>query len=287
MLGAVAVVHYIRITNYLTIMIEFITSNIITISIVAFIAFVMFGRFRKGKEDAAKGNTHQQKEEQVKAVGIQFGQQTDGHATNSAEVHGDTDYNGTTGEIDWTLKSTVLVGSSGEDRNQVWKRKSVWRTKAAKLPAGKFIMLMSTPGEMKLGSIKRGGFINDLVIKAADAVLDMYVGSYFGNEYRSLVSIGEDGVKIEREQLKDFMILTNIEPLAEKYFDEATATTISHWKRSSQGFTLENKVDQFGLLFSPDGVILSCQANMSNANEVKLFSDFGAALTIKMQQVMS
>jgi len=287
MLGAVVAVYYIRITNHQTIMIEFITSNIIMISIVAFIAFIMLGRFRKGKEDATKRNIHQQNGEQAQAVGIQVGQQADGRVSNSGEVHGDTDYNGTTGGIDWTLKSTVLVGSSGDDRNQVWKRKSVWGTQAARLPAGKFIMLMSTPGEMKLGSIKRGGFINDLVIKAAYAVLDMYVGGYFGSEYRSLVSIGDDGVKIERDQLKDFMILTNIEPLAQKYFDEATASTISHWKKSSHGFTLEDKVDQFGLLFSPDGVMLTCQANMNNANEVKALSDFGAALTIKMQQVLS
>lgn len=268
-------------------MINFVTSNIITISIMVFIAFVMFSRFRKGKDDVAKKNIHLQKEEQAKAVGIQVGGQADGRVSNSGEIHGDTDYSGTTGGVDWTLKSTVLVDSSGSDRNRVWKRKSMWRTPAAKLPAGKFIMLMSTPGEIKLGSIKRGGFINELVNKAADAVLDLYVGSYFGSEYRSLVSIGEDGVKIERDQLKDFMILTNIEPLAQKYFDEATAVTISHWKKSSQGFALENKVDQFGLLFSPDGVILTCQANMNNANEVKAFSDFGAALTIKMQQVIA
>jgi hypothetical protein len=100
-----------------------------------------------------------------------------------------------------------------------------------------------------------------------------------------LVSIGTDGVKIEREQLKDFMILTNIEPLVQKYFDDATAATISLWKKSNQGFTHEDKVDQFGLLFSPDGVILTCRANMSNASEVKLFSDFGAALTMKMMQI--
>lgn len=268
-------------------MIEFITSNIITISVIAFIAFIMLGKFRKGKEDATKMNIHQQKMEQAQAVGIRVGGQADGRVSNSGELDGDTDYHGTTGGIDWTLKSTVRVSSSGEDRNQVWKRKSVWKTSAAKLPVGKFIMLMSTPGEMKLGTIKRGGFINDLVNKAADVVLDLYVSGYFGSEYRSLVSIGEDGVKLEREQLMDFMILTNIEPLANKYFDEATASTISQWKKSSHGFTLEDKVDQFGLLFSPDGVILTCQANMHNADEVKAFSDFGAALTIKMQQVMS
>ena len=109
MLGAVAVVHYIRLTNHMTLMIEFITSNIITISIVAFIAFLMFGRFRNGKEDAAKENIPQQKEKQAQAVGIQVGQQADGRVSNSGEIVGDTDYNGTTGEIDWTVKSTVFV----------------------------------------------------------------------------------------------------------------------------------------------------------------------------------
>ncbi len=66
MLGAVAVVHYIRITNHLTIMVEFITCNAIAISMVAFIAFVMFDRFRKW-------NIHQQKKEQAQAVDIQMG----------------------------------------------------------------------------------------------------------------------------------------------------------------------------------------------------------------------
>jgi hypothetical protein len=265
-------------------MTEFLSSNAGAVFFVIFLVIVFYGRFKK-KKDSLKTNQHQQVKQQASAVGLQVTSQADGRVSNTGEIHGDTDYNGTTGEIDWTLKSTVLVGSSGDDRNQVWKRKSVWRTQAAKLPAGKFILLMSTPGEIKLGNIKRGGFINDLVNKAADAVLDIYVAGYFGSEYKSLVSIGEDGVKIEREQLKDFMILTNMEPLAQQYFDEATAATISFWKKSNQGFTREDKVDQFGLLFSPDGVILTCRANMDNASEVKLFSDFGAALTTKMMKV--
>lgn len=266
-------------------MIQFLTSNAVAIFFVVFIAFIFLGRSKKKKDDLLKTQRQQDVKQQAGAAGLQVISQADGRVSNTGEIHGDTDYNGTTGEIDWTLKSTVLVGSSGDDRNQVWKRKSVWRTQAAKLPAGKFILLMSTPGEIKLGNIKRGGFINDLVNKAADAVLDIYVAGYFGSEYKSLVSIGEDGVKIEREQLKDFMILTNMEPLAQQYFDEATAATISFWKKSNQGFTREDKVDQFGLLFSPDGVILTCRANMGNASEVKLFSDFGAALTTKMMKV--
>jgi hypothetical protein len=266
-------------------MIQFLTSNAVAVFFVAFLALIFLSRFKKKKDDELKANLQKQVKQQVSAAGLQVAAQPDGRLSDSGEIQGDTDYRGTTGDIDWALKSTVLVVDRGEDRNQVWKRKSMWRTQAVKLPAGKFILLMSTPGEIKLGSIKRGGFINDLVNKAADAVLDIYVAGYFGSEYKSLVSIGEDGVKIEREHLKDFMILTNIEPLAQKYFDDATAATISLWKKSNQGFAHEDKVDQFGLLFSPDGVVLTCRANMNNASEVKLFSDFGAALTMKMMQV--
>ncbi|MEQ1585874.1 MAG: hypothetical protein ABL895_08355 [Cyclobacteriaceae bacterium] len=269
---------------------QVLISNAVPILFVVAFAFLVFGQLKRRKQAMLKKDIHQQSQQQAQAAGVQIASQADGRVSNSGEIHGDTNYNGTTGGIEWTLKSTVLVGEStisGGGRNQVWKRKSAWRTGAVKLPAGKFIMLMSTPGEIKMGDIKRGGFMNKLVNIAADAVLDIYVAGYFGSEYKSLVSIGEDGVKIERDQLKDFMILTNLEPAAQKYFDEATVTTIAGWKKSNVGFTEEKKVDQFGLLFSPDGVILACQSNMNNANEVKAFSDFGAALTAKMMQVLN
>jgi len=260
-------------------MIEFLSLNPGAFLFIVILIFIFYNRFKKKKDDSLKINVQQQVKRQASAAGLQVTSLADGHWSVSGEIHGDTEYNGTTGEIQWTLRSTVLVADRGEDRNKVWNRKSMWRTQAVKLPAGKFILLMSIPGEIKMGNIKRGGFLNSLVNKAADAVLDIYVAGYFGSEYKSLVNIGEDGVKIEREGLKDFMILTNIEPLAQQYFDEATVSTISLWKKSNQGFTLEDKVDQFGLLFSPDGVILTCRANMGNAGEVKLFSDFGAVLT--------
>jgi hypothetical protein len=269
---------------------QFLISNALPILFLMAFAFLVFGQLRRRRQAALKNNLHQKTQQQAQAVGVQVASQADGRVSNSGEIHGDTNYNGTTGGIGWTLKSTVLVGDttvSGGGRNQVWKRKSVWRTDAIKLPAGKFILLMSTPGEIKTGDIQRGGFLNKLVNIAADAVLDIYVAGYFGSEYKSLVGIGEDGVKLERDQLKDFLILTNLEPIAQQYFDEATVATIAGWKKNNAGFTREQKVDQFGLLYSPDGVILACQSNMNNAVEVKAFSDFGAALTVKMQQVLT
>jgi hypothetical protein len=231
---------------------QFLISNAVPILFFVGFALLVLGQFKRRKQAAVKKDINQKAQQQAQAAGVQIASQADGHVSNSGEIHGDTNYNGTTGGIEWTLKSTVLVGDitiSGGGRNQVWKRKSAWRTSAIKLPAGKFIMLMSTPGEIKTGDIKRGGFMNKLVNMAADAVLDIYVSGYFGSEYKSLVSIGEEGVKIERDQLKDFMILTNLETTAQKYFDEAATRTISSWKSSNVGFAEEKKVDQFGLYF--------------------------------------
>ncbi len=204
------------------------------------------------------------------------------------QAAGTKEQSGTTGAIQWKLTSSVWYEDTGRSTSKAlsrsWSSRTIWKTDTFKLPANKFILLMSTPGEIKTGDIKRGGLVNKMINTAADAVLNVYVASYFGNEYKSLVSIGDDAVKIKRDELRDFMILTNSEQLAEKYFDNATASTISGWKKMNGGFLQEDKVDQFGLLFSPDGVLLSCRANMDTESEVKIFSDFGSVLVTKMLQ---
>lgn len=207
------------------------------------------------------------------------------------QVAGTKDHSGTTGAIQWKLISSVWYEDIGRSTSKAlsrsWSSRTIWQTDAFKLPPNKFIVLMSTPGEVKSRDIKHGGFVNKMINKAADAVLDVYVASYFGKEYQSLVSISEDAIKIKRDQLKDFMILTNYEQLAETYFDDATSATIASWKKTDIGFSQEDKVDQFGLLFSPNGVILSCRTNMETETEVKVFSDFGAVLVTKMLEVGS
>lgn len=265
-------------------LLETIPSNAVVIFFGAAILVFILNRSKKKKEDEKRNLIQREVEEGAAKAGIQIKAQADGQISDTGEVHGDTTYSGDTGGINWNLTSSVHVADSGEERGEVWKRKSVWTSSAVKLPTGKFILLMSMPRELKLGNIKRGGFINNLVNKAADIALDIYVSNYFGSQYKSLVNIGDDGVKVEHDQLKDFVILTNIVDQANRFFDEATAATISNWKNNNAGFSDENKADHFGLLFSPDGVMLSCQTNMKNASEVKSFSDFGAVLAIKMQQ---
>mgnify|MGYP001586162696 FL=1 len=236
---------------------DFLISNAFTFFIVAAIAFFVIRQIKRKKGEGA---------------------------SNTGGVNGDTDYQGTTGGIEWTLRSSVWLSGG---RHRSWKRKSAWRTAAVHLPVGKFILLMSTPVELKKGPIERGGFMNNLINKASDLAIDLYITGYFGSEYCALVNIGDDGVKLEREALKDFLVLTNHEAVAQTYFDEATTNAIANWKKNNQGFSQEDKVDQFGLLFSPDGVILACQASMNNAEEVKLFSDFGAALVTKMREMLA
>lgn len=256
-----------------------IIDNLIPILFVAFVAFLFLRRSQKKKDDAVMRDAEQRTTEDAKAAGIRV--ETDARGVRGGDVVGTNDYQGSTGGINWTLRSSLSVGQKGRRIG-----KSTWRTADVKWPAGKFLLLISTPKDMKTGRIERGGMMNTLINKAADLLLDVYVGLYFGSEYKSLVNIGEDGVKIERENLSDFTVLTNNPDLAERYFDEATSKVISGWKEASQGFAREDQVDQFGLLFAPDGVILTCQANMTNAQETKLLSDFGAALAVKMQGVM-
>lgn len=255
-------------------------TNLLLIAAAVMVAVLLFRQSQRKKEAAIKQDVRQKSEAQAKAAGIQVTAQADG-SVRGGEVMGATDYKGTTGGIEWTLRSSLTTGQKGRKIG-----KSMWRTSAVKWPEGKFLLLISTPPEMKTGKIERGGFMNTLINKAADVLLDVYVGLYFGSEYKSLVNIGEDGVKIERETLGGFTILTNHQDLAERFLDEATAKVISGWKAGSQGFAREQQVDQFGLLFAPDGVILTCQANMTSAEEVKLLSDFGAVLAVKMKEVI-
>lgn len=262
---------------------DFLLDNYVPILIMAAVVIFLLVRRKSKKDKAFKESVYQQTEADALAKGIKITSHADGSVSGS-EVLGSTEYNGTTGGIDWTLTSSVQRVRSNS-RGGTTQRKSRWRTKAATLPQGKFIMLISQPDEMKAGPIKRGGFMNTLINKAADAMLDFYVGAYFGNEYKSLVNIGEDAVRMEREGLKDFMILTNHEALAQRYLDDSTTGTIASWKKNSQGFSREGQVDNFGLLFAPDEVILACQATMDNATEVKLFADFGTALVTKMKAV--
>jgi hypothetical protein len=243
-------------------LINFISSNILFLFIFGFILLIFFGIFRRNKLKQTDGNLGIDSEKALQSKGV-------------------THYSGNTGGMDWTLKSIIQPGRRG-----AWMRCTQWQTKSISLPAGKFIMMISAQGyESAKHPIKRGGFVNDLVNKAADLALDIYVASYFGTQYCSLVNIGSDGAKIERPELQDFMILTNDEPLAQKYFDDSTTQTISNWKNSNQGFAGEGRVDLFGLLFAPDGVMLSCQTNMTTPREVQMFSDFGAALTSKMKGI--
>lgn len=260
---------------------DFITTNLIPIILLIVVVFIFIKRSQRKKDDAIRQNVQQKTEADAKAVGIQVTDQAAG-SVRGGEVMGTDTYQGTTGGVEWTFQSSLTTGQKGRKIG-----KSMWRTSAVKWPAGKFLLVISTPKDMKTGKIERGGMMNTIINKAADLLLDVYVGLYFGSEYKSLVNIGDDAVKIERDTLSDFTIITNQQDLSERFLDETTAKVIGGWKHSSQGFAREQQVDQFGLLFAPDGVILTCQAKMSNADEVKLFSDFGAVLTVKMKGVAS
>lgn len=272
-----------------------VTSSPWIIFAVGFFVYILFSLFKKRKHAEVLHDKQLQERKDASAKGMQVTSQRSGSvmavADGKFETTGETQYEGTTGGIAWKLTSEVLATSHGTDdrpgrqNTDTWKRTTRLTIESIRFPAGKFLMLMSTPGFNSASKpIKRGGFLNKLVNMAADFALDFYVAGYFGAKYKSLVGIGVDSEKIERQTLQDFMILSNRKPLAEQFLNEATSTLIANWKKQNQGFSHEGSVDHFGLLFAPDGMVLGCQANMASADEVKMLSDFACVLAVRMKE---
>jgi hypothetical protein len=259
-------------------------------------AWVISGFFRKRKLSEKIVKHTQDTEKEAKDMGVNIEQKVSGRMASmgyGSAVEGDTHYAGTTGGINWKLLSSVQLTDRGtsnsiNSRNlDVRKRSTRWNTTEAAWPQGRFLMLMATPGyDSAKHAIKRGGFFNKLTQMAGDFMLDVYVSGYFGSQYKSLVGIGEDGVKLDRPALNKFFILTNHEVLANKFLDDGTVNTIASWRNAQMGFRSESAVDNFGILFCADGMILGCQADMADPKEANKLAEFGSALALKMQQVL-
>lgn len=271
---------------------DWIISNLFTILVVGFIASWLIGRARRQKQRERTQQENDANRQNAEKLGMEVKQQAEGTrmmagATNGPQVSGDTTYTGTTGDIPWTIDIKVRISDrgTGTSGDHVWKQTTRWKTTSVNWPAGKFLLIMSTPGEMKVGDVKEGGFFNKLVNWAADRFLDLYVGGYFGSEYTSLVNVTGATI-VRKEGMTDFYMITNEPARAEKFLDESTQKTIANWKHASQGFQQERQVDQFGLLFAPDGLTVACQAGLTNPAEAKMFSDFAAVLAVKAKSVL-
>jgi len=146
-------------------------------------------------------------------------------------------------------------------------------------------MMMSTPGHDNSGpQQQKKGMLSSLVSKLAEGALDMYVAGYFGEQYKPLINV-DGGKKITIPELKEFFILTNDEPMAMKFLNPTTIKYITNWMANKPTFKHTWRVNSLGVLFAPDRSIVSCQALMTNANEAKVFSDFGAGLATLMKEM--
>jgi hypothetical protein len=266
--------------------IDFLLRNILPILIIGFVIYFFLNIYRFRKRIQQKQSS---KEKDTSRIEFSFKGENHNDLSvsrtgQSAKKNGTGDeiiFDGITGGISWKLTSTILNIGSGTDR--AWKSKSAWKTTEVVWPPGSFLVIMSTYGEIKSGTFKKTGLMNKILSFVAEQMLDIYIAGYFGSGYRELVGINEDGVVIKKDLLSDFFILTNRPEYAEKVLDDATVNTISSWKKLELGFEQENLVDNFGVLFAPDAMFVSCQTALRKPEEVKIFSDFASAMALKMK----
>lgn len=271
---------------------SFFTGNILWVFVLGALAFWLMGRSRRAKQQKQTHAENLAQRQQAQQLNLHVtrqatGQRVQGGFAQQPAAEGDTQYSGKTGDVTWTLSVTVRFSDRGPGTvgNDVWRQTTRWKTTHVAWPAGTFLMIMSTPGEIKVGDVKEGGLFNKMINWAANQFLDVYVGGYFGRTYQPLVNV-EGATVLRKQAMGDFYIITNKADLAEKFLDDATQVTIANWKKLPQGFKQEGRVDQFGLLLAPDGMVLACQAALTYSDEAKIFSDFGAALATKARSSM-
>jgi hypothetical protein len=275
---------------------DLLLSNLFNLLIIGFVATLAWNWYKRKKRKDAIALTQKSTREDAAKQGMKM----EATATGRVAVQGNREiaeqkqqYSGEIADVPWTLETQTLVGSPSEDEpgtttiTTVWKQSTSWNTKAVSLPEGTFLMCMMTPTKGQAGKkIERGGLLNTLTNWIADFALDVYVSGYFGSRYTSLVNIGDDSIRLDWPELPQSFILTNAPETANAFFDSATKEVIIRWRAEKMGFEQESLVDQFGILFAPDGLTLSCRAFMQNATEARLFAEFGVLLCKKMQQVL-
>jgi hypothetical protein len=146
---------------------------------------------------------------------------------------------------------------------------------------------MSAPLEIRTNALNKPGLFSSMIRLAAGKVIELYIAGYFGPGYNSLARLDDRTTLTPLPHARDFLMMTNDEIQAYRFLDDATQSAIQSWKKQEAGFSDETMVDHFGVLFVPNGMIVSCLAYLSKQEEVKKFSDFAAAMAVKMKSTIA
>lgn len=271
----------------------YLTSNFFTLVFLGIVASLVWGYFQRKKQAEAREALHAEQADAARAEGIHLTAQPEGPVVMHSPlgqpvVGGETRYEGIDHGIAWELtsKTGVTRDDSPGTAHRVWSTQSIWKTRDVLWPEGKYLMIMSTPGEIKTNEVKQDGFLGKIVNAAANLALDLYVSQYFGSKYAALINLSEEAEIIKKTGFEDFFVLTNEPYLAEQFLTEPAVRAISAWKKENQGFTQESGVDQFGVLFAPDACLVTCRAAMASPAEARRYAGFAAGLAVNMQGVL-
>jgi hypothetical protein len=196
-------------------------------------------------------------------------------SSGKIQAFGDTIYEGTNNGQKWKLVSSVirLNEYSGNSTSYSYKRSLKWFTTDIDTYSNTYILIMSTPGEIKTEEYSNTGFMNSIKNFIAEKALDIYISGYFGSEYNDLINLS-DGEIIKNEKLKEFFIITNSGKIVRNLIDDIFIEKIMDWKHNKQGFVYEGNMDNLGILFAPDKLIIGCQSSIESPEEAAKFGEF-------------
>ena len=185
-------------------------------------------------------------------------------------------FSGTAEGLAWSAQVEVTLDDDGSParRSRGQRTRITFPTLAA--APGRFVLAMALPPGVQVPPSPppgEGGMLATLAEKAAEAMLDLYVGGSFGAEHRALVNVA--GAARPPGPPGLFLLSTD-EALAARLLDEQGVALLLALREPIHG--LPRALDSFGLLATSAGLIVGCQVALSDAAVLKLVAERVARL---------
>lgn len=149
---------------------------------------------------------------------------------------------------------------------------------AGALPPGRFVLVMALAAgheRWEAQAPQGSGLLAGIARRALEATVDLYAGAYFGARQRALVNV-EGSATVEAPA--GFWVLANDEAAARRLLAGEAPRLLSALRSGEAGPWRGRPFGDFGLLLSPEGLTVGCQAALREPAALGELAEWGAGL---------
>jgi hypothetical protein len=185
-------------------------------------------------------------------------------------------FSGSAGMLAWTAEVEVDADRPGPSNRRSRRSSTRITFGGVRASPGRFVIAMAVPPEVQVPAVPSGGgLLAKVAAKAAEGLLDLYVGGYFGARHRALVNV--EGA--ERPAAPPgFFVLSTDAPLAGRLLAPEAVALLEGLRDAVPG------QPHFGLLVAPEGLAWAVPAAVTDTSALKPLAERVAALASKLRR---